>query len=66
MASLDPAEVFTTGHIAITVAISRAVAGFAAITIADRRDEAVVESVMIGVLTAAAVFLWRKSATTPS
>lgn len=59
------AEVFTTAHIALTAVISGILAFLAALIIARPCSEAVLESVVIGVLTAAAVFLWRKSANLP-
>src|SRR5580765_2427504 len=65
MGSLLAAEVFTTAHIAVTAATSGALAFVTALLLADRRGEAALESVVIGALTAAAVFLWRKSANLP-
>jgi hypothetical protein len=65
MSLVIAAEVFTTAHIAVTAAISGVLAFAAALLIARPRAEAVLECVAIGVLTAAAVFLWRKSANLP-
>jgi hypothetical protein len=59
------AEVFTTAHIAVTAAISGGLAFVAAILIMGRGPSALSESAILGVLTAAAVFLWRKSANLP-
>ena len=56
---------FTTGHIAVTALISGAVALVAALVIYGRSRSRAAESVAIGLLTAAAVFLWRKSANLP-
>lgn len=58
------AETFNTGHIALTAAI----AGIAAAVLASavlRSRSGALESVAIGLLTAAAVFLFRKSANMP-
>lgn len=65
MSTLVAAEVFTTGHIAVTAVISGGGALVAGLVINGRSKYGVVESVAIGVLTAAAVFLWRKSANLP-
>ena len=65
MNSLLAAEIFTTGHIAATAAISGGAALLAALMISDRSKSGLADSVVIGVLTAAAVFLWRKSANQP-
>jgi hypothetical protein len=59
------AEVFTTGHIAVTAAISGLVAFVGALLLLGGRRGAWVESGTVAVLTAAAVFLWRKSANMP-
>jgi hypothetical protein len=59
------AEVFTTSHILVTAAIAGVLALAAAFLIAGRRAEALADSIVLGVLTAAAVFLWRKSANLP-
>ena len=56
---------FTTAHIAVTAAISGVAVLAAGLLIARPRAEALLESVVLGVLTAAAVFLWRKSANLP-
>jgi hypothetical protein len=58
-------QVFTTSHIAATAAISGGLVLVAALLLARPREGAVVESLLVGVLTAAAVFLWRKSANLP-
>jgi hypothetical protein len=58
--------IFTTAHIAATAAISGGLALIAALTLNRRQGAALVESVLVGLLTAAAVFLWRKSANTPA
>jgi hypothetical protein len=65
MNSLIAADVFTTGHIAVTAVISGGAALLAALLINGRSQSGVADSVAIGVLTAAAVFLWRKSANLP-
>ena len=57
------AEVFTTGHIAVTAAISGLVAFVGALPLLGRSGW--LESGAVAVLTAAAVFLWRKSANMP-
>ena len=59
------ADVFTTAHIAVTAAISGALAFLAALVIMGRGSTAATESAVVGVLTAAAVFFWRKSANLP-
>ena len=58
------AATFTTAHIAATAAITGAVALAAAVLVLGRR-RGLVESVVIAVLAAGAVFLWRKSANMP-
>ena len=63
-ALLAAAGVFTTDHIAVTAAITGAVALVAALFVLGRRS-GLVDGVAIGVLAAAAVFLWRKSANMP-
>jgi hypothetical protein len=61
---LAAAGVFTTAHIAATAAISGGLALLCALLL-QRRRSAVIESAAIGLLVAAAVFLWRKSANMP-
>jgi hypothetical protein len=63
---LAAAGIFTTAHIAVTAAISGAFAFLAALLLAGPRVSALIGSLIIGVLTAAAVFLWRKSANMPA
>jgi hypothetical protein len=58
--------IFTTAHIAATAVISGGLALIAALLINGRQGPALLESVLTGLLTAAAVFLWRKSANTPA
>src|SRR5579883_537426 len=58
-------EVFTTGHIALTAVISGAATLVAALLISERNASGLADSVAVGALTAAAVFLWRKSANLP-
>jgi hypothetical protein len=58
------AAIFSTAHIAVTAAITGAVALFAAVLLLGRR-RGLAESVAIAVLSAGAVFLWRKSANMP-
>jgi hypothetical protein len=58
------ADVFTTAHIAYTATVT-AVLAFAGALLVFRRRSALVESLLIGVLSGAAVFLWRKSANMP-
>jgi hypothetical protein len=58
-------SVFTTGHIGLTAALSGLAA--AAVTAFWQRGEArKLDSVAVGVLTAAAVFMLRKSANLPA
>lgn len=59
------AEIFTTSHIAATALISGGGALLAALLINERSKRGLADSIAIGVLTAAAVFLWRKSANLP-
>lgn len=55
---------FSTGHIALTGAISGVIA--AAIALAwQRGDQRTIDALAVGLLTAAAVFLLRKSANMP-
>jgi hypothetical protein len=63
---LATSGIFTTLHIAVTAVISGTVAFLAALLLAGVRASAVLGSVVIGVLTGAAVFLWRKSANMPA
>jgi hypothetical protein len=65
-AMLTSAGIFTTVHIAATAVISGGLALIAALIINGRQGPALLESVLVGLLTAAAVFLWRKSANTPA
>lgn len=65
MTMLLAAEVFTTAHIAVTAGISGGLALVSALIINGARRPALTDSVAIGVLTTAAVFLWRKSANQP-
>jgi hypothetical protein len=65
-AMLASVGIFTTVHIAATAAISGGLALIAALIINGRQGPALLESVAVGLLTAAAVFLWRKSANTPA
>ena len=58
------AATFTTAHIAATAAITGAVALAAGVLVLGRR-RGLRESVVIAVLAAGAVFLWRKSANMP-
>ena len=58
------AAIFTTAHIAVTAAITGAVALVAGVLLLGRR-RGLAESVAIAVLSAGAVFLWRKSANMP-
>jgi hypothetical protein len=64
-AILATAGTFTTTHISVTAAISGGLALLAALLLDGRGSSALIESALIGLLTAAAVFLWRKSADTP-
>jgi hypothetical protein len=61
---LAVAGVFTTSHIAVTAAITGVIALVAAFFVLGRRS-GLAESLALGVLAAAAVFLWRKSANMP-
>ena len=58
------AAVFGTAHIAVTAAITGALALVASILVLGRR-RGLAESVAIAILAAGAVFLWRKSANMP-
>jgi hypothetical protein len=61
---LATTAVFGTAHIAATAAITGAVALIASLLLLGRRG-GLLESVAIGVVSAGAVFLWRKSANMP-
>jgi hypothetical protein len=61
---LATAGVFTTSHIAATAAITGGLALVLALVILGRRA-GLADSIAIGVVAAAAVFLWRKSANMP-
>jgi uncharacterized membrane protein YphA (DoxX/SURF4 family) len=63
---LATASVFTTLHIAVTAVIAGALAFLAALLLAGPRTPALLESVLVGALTVAAVFLWRRSANMPA
>jgi hypothetical protein len=65
MGFLLAGEVFTSAHIAATAAISGALTFLASLVVVGRRGPALTESFVIGALTTAAVFLWRKSANLP-
>jgi hypothetical protein len=58
------AAVFSTAHIAATAATTGGVALIAAVLLLGRR-RGLAESVTIAILSAGAVFLWRKSANMP-
>lgn len=58
------ASVFSTAHIAVTALITGAGAFVVALLLLRRRS-GVVDSLAIAVLSAGAVFLWRKSANMP-
>jgi hypothetical protein len=58
------AGVFSTSHIAVTAAITGGLAAVGAVLLLGRRSGPA-ESLVIGILAAAAVFLWRKSANMP-
>jgi hypothetical protein len=62
---LAASGVFTTSHIALTAAITGAVALAAALLLLGRRRSGLADAVAIAILSAAAVFLWRKSANMP-
>jgi hypothetical protein len=64
MTVLAVAGVFTTSHIAATAAVTGGLSFVGALLILGRRTGHV-ESLAIGLLAAAAVFLWRKSANMP-
>jgi hypothetical protein len=56
--------VFSTSHIALTAAITGAAALAGAVLLLGRRS-GLVDAVAIAILSAGAVFLWRKSANMP-
>ena len=64
MTVLAVAGVFTTSHIAATAAITGGLSFVVAVLVLGRHT-GLVESVAIGLLAAATVFLWRKSANMP-
>jgi hypothetical protein len=64
MGSLIATAGFSTAHIAATAAITGVVALVAGVLVLGRR-RGVAESVAIAILSAGAVFLWRKSANMP-
>jgi hypothetical protein len=64
MGSLIATVGFSTAHIAATAAITGAVALVAGVLVLGRR-RGLAESVAIAILSAGAVFLWRKSANMP-
>ena len=64
LATVMAAETFTTAHIVVTAAITGALA-LAGAVLVTRRREALPESVLIGILAAVIVFLWRRSANMP-
>lgn len=61
---LAVAGIFTTSHIAVTAGITGVLALLAGFFLLGRRS-GLAESLAIGILAAAAVFLWRKSANMP-
>jgi hypothetical protein len=61
---LGAVDVFTSAHIAVTAAVT-GVTVFAGALLLLARREALFESVVVGLLAAAAVFLWRRSANMP-
>ena len=64
MLAIATSSTFSTGHIALTAALSGGIA--AAITAAWQRGEhRILDTVAIGLLTAGAVFMLRKSANMP-
>jgi hypothetical protein len=65
MSLLIAATGFSTIHIAATAGITGALALVAALVVLGRNRSALVESVVIALLAAGAVFLWRKSANMP-
>jgi hypothetical protein len=64
MTVLAVAGVFTTSHIAATAAITGGLSFVVAVLVLGRHT-GLVESLAIGLLAAATVFLWRKSANMP-
>jgi hypothetical protein len=65
MSVLIVAAGFSTIHIAATAGLTGVVALGAAVLVLGRSRPAVLESVVIAVLSTIAVFLWRKSANMP-
>lgn len=65
MPLLIAATGFSTIHIALTAGISGVLALAAGVVVLGRSRSALSDSVVIGVLAAVAVFLWRKSANMP-
>jgi hypothetical protein len=61
---LASAGVFTTSHIALTAAITGALALAAGVLLLGRRS-GLADAIGIAIVSAAAVFLWRKSANMP-
>jgi hypothetical protein len=61
---LAAAGVFTTSHIAVTAVITGAIALAGAASLLGRRS-GLVNAIAIAILSAATVFLWRKSANMP-
>jgi hypothetical protein len=64
MQLVTAAAVFSTAHIAATAAITGALALVAGVLVLGRR-RGLAESLAIAILSAGAVFLWRKSANMP-
>ena len=64
MLALATSSVFSTGHIVLTGAVSGVIAAVVAL-LWLRGEHRMLDSLAIGVLTAAAVFLLRKSANMP-
>jgi hypothetical protein len=65
MSLLIAASGFSTIHIATTATITGVLALAAGVVVLGRSRPALREAVLIGVLSAATVFLWRKSANMP-
>jgi hypothetical protein len=61
---LGSLDVFTTAHIAFTAAVTGVIVFAVALLLLGRR-EALLEGAVVGLLAAAAVFLWRRSANMP-
>jgi hypothetical protein len=64
MSLLASSGVFATSHIAVTAVITGAIALAGAVSLLGRRS-GLVDAVAIAILSAATVFLWRKSANMP-